>query len=146
MNVSSRDVEGKGCHYAEYGDNRDRQKGKKQIVYGLLWVANGCPIAIKVFKGHTADPATVACQVNKTRKRFGLIHVALVDDRGMITFVRIREDLEPANIDWISALKTPDMRTLLTSKAVDHPAPLQPKTVVPDAVAEIIRETFHLKG
>ena len=84
--------------------------------------------------------------MNKTRKRFGLIHVALVDDRGMITFVRIREDLEPANIDWISALKTPDMRTLLTSKAVDHPAPLQPKTVVPDAVAEIIRETFHLKG
>jgi transposase len=68
-------------------------RGKRQIVYGLLCAANGCPVAIEVFEGNTADPMTLTSQVTKLKERFALDHVVLVGDRGMITQARISEDL-----------------------------------------------------
>ena len=106
---------------AAFGHNRDGKKGKRQIVFGLLCAANGCPVAVEVFPGNASDPSTVAHQVDKVRKRFGIDHVAMVGDRGIMTTARIREELEPAGLDWISALRTSDIRKLL--KAAD-PTPL----------------------
>ena len=77
-------------------------------MFGLLCAANGCPVAVEMFPGKASDPSTVARQVDKVRKRFGIDRVAMVGDRGMLTTVRIREDLEPAGLDWISALRTAD--------------------------------------
>ena len=139
--VSSSFVEGRCCPLAAFGHNRDGKKGKQQITYGLLCAANGCPVAVEVFSGNTADPSTVASQVKRVRSRFGIDHVALVGDRGMITTARIRADLEPAGLDWISALKTQDIRKLLKASG-DAPAPLEPETLVPDAVAEITGPDF----
>ena len=68
--------------------------GKLQIVYGLLCAPDGCPVAIEVFAGSTADPTTLTSQVIKLKERFGLDHVVLVGDRGMITQARISEDLK----------------------------------------------------
>jgi len=51
-----------------------RQAGKLQIVYGLLCAGDGCPVAIEVFAGSTADPATLPSQVTKLKERFGLDH------------------------------------------------------------------------
>ena len=139
--VSSSYLEGTGCPLAAFGHNRDGKRGKRQIVFGLLCAADGCPVAVEVFPGNTADPSTVASQVNKVRKRFGIDRVALVGDRGMLTTARIREDLKPAGLDWISALKTRDIRKLL-KKGPDAPAPLVPGALVPDAVAEITSPDF----
>ena len=61
--VSSTYFEGETCPLAQYGYNRDRKKGKLQIVFGLLCNAQGCPIAVEVFEGNTADPTTLAVQV-----------------------------------------------------------------------------------
>ena len=139
--VSSSDVEGSCCPLAQFGDHRDGKKGKRQIVYGLLCASDGCPIAVEMFTGNTADPTTLATQVNKIRDRFGLTQVALVGDRGMITTRRIREDLKPAMIDWIAALTTTDIRKLLKPTKT-HVAPLKPAELVPDAVAEMTHDTF----
>jgi transposase len=49
-----------------------------------------------VFDGNTADPMTLASQVDKLKQRFRLDHVVLVGDRGMITQARITEDIKPA--------------------------------------------------
>jgi transposase len=110
--VSSSYVEGRCCPLAERGYNRDGKKGKAQIVYGLLCAADGCPVAIEVFEGNTGDPTTVADQVAKLKQRFALEHVVLVGDRGMITQARIDEDLRPAGLDWITALRAPALQTL----------------------------------
>jgi hypothetical protein len=111
--VSSSYVEGRCCPLAKRGYNRDGKKGKAQIVYGLLCAADGCPVAIEVFEGNTGDPRTVARQVAKLKKRFALDHVVLVGDRGMITQARIDEDLRPAGLDWITALRAPALQGLV---------------------------------
>jgi Transposase DDE domain len=111
--VSSSYVEGRCCPLAKRGYNRDGKKGKAQIVYGLLCAADGCPVAIEVFEGNTGDPKTVADQVAKIKRRFALDHVVLVGDRGMITQARIDEDLRPAGLDWITALRAPALQGLV---------------------------------
>jgi transposase len=110
--VSSSYVEGRCCPLAKRGYNRDGKKGKLQIVYGLLCAPDGCPVAVQVFAGNTADPTTLATQIDKLKDRFGFSRVVLVGDRGMITEARIREDLVPAKLDWITALRAPDIKAL----------------------------------
>jgi Transposase DDE domain len=113
--VSSSYVEGRCCPLAKRGYNRDGKKGKLQIVYGLLCAPDGCPVAVEVFDGDTADPTTLGAQIDKLRVRFGLERVVLVGDRGMITEARIREDVAPAGLDWITALRAPDIKALAES-------------------------------
>lgn len=105
-------LEGRCCELAQHGYSRDGQPGKPQIVFGLLCAADGCPVAVEVFEGNTANPATLAAQVTKLRERFHLDRVVLVGDRGMITAARIEADLRPAGFDWITALPAPAIQAL----------------------------------
>ena len=75
--VSSSYLEGRCCELAQRGYNRDGKKGKLQIVYGLLCAGDGCPVAIEAFEGNTADPRTLAAQIDKVKKRFALDHVVV---------------------------------------------------------------------
>ena len=115
--VSSAAFEGHTCPLGAIGHARDGVKGRLQIVYGLLCSPTGVPVAIEVFDGNTADPKTLTAQIDKLKTRFGLTRVALVGDRGMLTSARIRDDLRPAHLDWISALRAPQIKAL-----VDHGA------------------------
>jgi transposase len=116
--VSSSWLEGRCCELARFGYSRDGKKGKLQIVYGLLCAADGCPVAVEVFEGNTADPVTLSAQIDKLKARFGLSRVVLVGDRGMITSARIRDELKPAGLDWITALRAPQIRALLDTGAI----------------------------
>lgn len=111
--VTSTYFEGRTCPLAKLGYSRDGQPHRPQIVIGLLTNAAGCPVAIEVFEGNTGDPSTVASQIEKLRVRFGLKRVIFVGDRGMVTSARIREDLVPNQIDWISALRAADIAALV---------------------------------
>ena len=115
--VSSSWLEGRCCELARFGYSRDGKKGKLQIVYGLLCAADGCPVAVEVFEGNTTDPMTLSTQIDKLKERFGLSRVVLVGDRGMITSARIRDALKPAGLDWITALRAPQIRALLDTGA-----------------------------
>jgi hypothetical protein len=110
--VSSSYVEGRCCELAQFGHSRDHRSDKMQIVYGLLCSPDGRPVAIEVFEGNTGDPSTVGNQIAKLKERFGLTRVVMVGDRGMITDARIRHDLKPAGIDWITALRAPSIQQL----------------------------------
>ena len=116
--VSSSYMEGRCCPLAKRGYSRDGRKGTLQITYGLLCAPDGCPIAIEVFDGDTADPMTLAGQIDKLKQRFRLEHVVLVGDRGMITQARITEEIRSAGLDWISALRAPAIKGLLQSGAL----------------------------
>jgi hypothetical protein len=112
--LSSSYYTGRCCPLAKFGHNRDGKRGVPQINYGLLCDGDGCPVAIEVFEGNTADPATVSTQIGKLRKRFGLARVILVGDRGMLTSARIREELAGVDgMDWITALRSESIRKLV---------------------------------
>jgi transposase len=110
--VSSSYFEGRCCPLARYGHSRDHRSDRLQIVYGLLCTREGLPIAVEVFDGNTADPTTLSSQVEKLKDRFGVSRVVLVGDRGMITSARIRDDIKPSGLDWISCLRAPAVQAL----------------------------------
>ena len=111
--VSSAAFEGRTCPLGAIGHPKDGVRGRLQIVYGLLTSKDGIPVAIEVFKGNTGDPTTVATQVDKLKNRFGITRVVLVGDRGMLTAARLREDVAPAHLDWITALRAPQVKALV---------------------------------
>src|SRR5579863_8599306 len=110
--VSSSYFEGRCCPLAQYGHSRDHRGDRPQIVYGLLCTREGLPLAVEVFDGNTADPSTLSAQVEKEKDRFGISRMVLVGDRGMITSARIRDDLKPAGLDWITCLRAPAIQAL----------------------------------
>jgi transposase len=108
--------EGNHCSLAEFGKNSDGKKGKKQIKYGVLATAEGCPVAVEVYPGNTGDPATVADQLRKLRQRFGLKKAIVVGDRGMLTNARLdasAQDPTLADYGWISAMRAPQIQSIL---------------------------------
>jgi hypothetical protein len=111
--VSSAAFEGRTCPLGAIGHPKDGVRGRLQIVYGLLTSAEGIPVTIEVFKGNTGDPKTVAAQVTRVKDRFGIEKVVLVGDRGMLTAARLREDVAPAGLDWITALRAPQVKKLV---------------------------------
>ena len=129
--------EGRSCPLARHGYSRDRKRGTLQLVFGLLCDRQGWPLAVEAFAGNTADPTTVAAQVDRMRTRFGLSRVVLVGDRGMLTEARIREDLKPAGLSWITALRAPAIRTLVQDGA------LQPSLFDERELAEISCEALY---
>ena len=111
--VTSSYYEGRTCPLAHFGHNRDDKKGTVIIVYGLLTDQEGRPLAVEVYPGNTGDPSTVPDQVEKLRTRFGLDHVVLVGDRGMLTQTQIDTLKQYPGIGWISALRSRAIRTLV---------------------------------
>ena len=116
--VSSAAFEGRTCPLGAIGHPKDGVHGRLQIVYGLLTSKEGIPVAIEVFNGNTGDPKTVAAQVSKLKDRFGITRVVLVGDRGMLTAARLRDDLGPAKLDWITALRAPQVKALVRDGAL----------------------------
>jgi transposase len=110
--VTSSYFEGRCCPLARYGHSRDHRRDRPQIVYGLLCTREGLPIAVEVFDGNIADPSTLRAQVEKVKDRFAISRMVVVGDRGMITSARIRDDLKPAGLDWITCLRAPAIKAL----------------------------------
>ena len=116
--VSSSYLEGRCCELARHGDSRDHRPDRLQIVYSLLCDRDGRPVAIEVFEGDTGDPSTLPAQIEKLKRRFGLRHLVLIGDRGMITQAQLREDLKPAGLDWITSLRAPQIQALAEGGAL----------------------------
>lgn len=110
--VTSSYFEGDENELAEYGYNRDKKKGKKQIVIGLMTDAEGWPITVEVFRGNTNDTKTVKSQIKKVAYRFNVKEVTFVGDRGMLKRAQI-EDLNDEDCHYITAITKPEIETLI---------------------------------
>ena len=130
--VTSTYLEGRCCELARYGYSRDHRGDRPQLVIGLLCAADGCPVAVEVFEGNTADPMTLAAQIAKLKQRFQLQRVVMVGDRGLLTAARIEQTLRPAGLDWITALRAPAIKAL-----AGDGGPLQPSLFDDRDMAEI---------
>src|SRR5918996_1541464 len=117
--VTSSYLEGEHNELRAYGYNRDGKRGKKQIVVGCLTDAQGRPVSIEVFAGNTQDPKTFKSQVDKLRERFGVRHVTLVGDRGMIKGAQI-EDLKGVGFHYITAITKPQIEALIKQGVFQH--------------------------
>jgi Transposase DDE domain len=130
--VTSTYLEGRCCELAQYGYSRDHRGDRPQIVIGLMCAADGCPVAVEVFEGNTADPLTLSTQIDKLKRRFHLQRVVMVSDRGLLTSARIEQTLRPAGLDWITALRAPAIKQLAAAGG-----PLQPSLFDDRDIAEI---------
>lgn len=137
--LSSTWLTGRCCELAAHGHSRDGKRDDPQIVFGLICNAQGCPVAVEVFAGNTADPATVSAQVDKLKQRFGIERIAWVGDRGMLTSARIREVLQPNGMDWISSLRAGQINLL-----VEERGPFQPSLFDERNLLEL--ESTHFPG
>jgi transposase len=106
FDLTSSSFEGVTCPLAKIGYSRDGKPGTLQVNYGLLTDSRGCPVAVSVFEGNTADPKTLLPQVEKVRKAFGVASLIMVGDRGMISNVQIEAMRAMEGVDWITALKS----------------------------------------
>ena len=116
--LSSSYFEGTHCPLGRIGHNRDGKKNKLQVNYGLLTNRVGCPIAVSVYPGNTADASTLMPQIAKLRECFALEHVVIVGDRGMISHKAIGELKTLDGIAWITALKSGQIRSLVEGGAL----------------------------
>ena len=116
--LSSSYFEGTCCPLGKFGHDRDGKGGKLQVNYGLLTTREGCPVAVSVYEGNTADPKTLMPQVSLLRESFGLERVVLVGDRGMISHKAIKELRELEGLSWITALKSVQIRSLVEGEAL----------------------------
>jgi transposase len=116
--VTSSYYEGRTCPLALFGHDRDGEKGKPIIVYGVLTDHRGCPVAVSVYPGNTGDPTTVPDQVNTLKNRFGLSRLVLVGDRGMLTQTQLDTVKTHPGIGWISALRSRAIRNLVEGGAL----------------------------
>jgi Transposase DDE domain len=128
---------GRCCELAARGHSRDGKRDDPQIVFGLVCTAEGCPISVEVFKGNTADPATVGAQVVKLKERFGIERIAWAGDRGMLTSARIEQVLKPQGMDWVSSLRAPQIAQL----AAEH-GPFQPSLFDERNLLELTSQHF----
>ncbi len=59
--VTSTYLEGRCCELARHGYSRDHRRDRAQLVIGLLCAGDGCPVAVEVFAGNTAEPYVSWC-------------------------------------------------------------------------------------
>ena len=111
--LSSSYFEGSTCPLAKRGYSRDGKPGTLQVNYGLLTDARGCPVAVSVFEGNTADSLTFLPAVQRVRERFGVAQVVMVGDRGMVSQKAIDDLRGQGGVDWITALKSASIRSLV---------------------------------
>ena len=111
--LSSSYFEGLTCPLAKRGYSRDGKKGMLQVNYGLLTDARGCPVAVSVYEGNVADSRTFLPEVERLRTNFGIEHMVMVGDRGMISSKAIEDLRDTSGVDWITALKGTSVRGLV---------------------------------
>ena len=112
--ITSIYFEGTQCPLAKFGYNRDKKKGKLQIVVGMLTNSEGRPLGVKVFEGNTQDASTVLERMRQIKAEYKVGNFIFVGDRGMVTSA-VREavaGLPDCGVDYITALTRQEIMKL----------------------------------
>ena len=112
----------------DFGYSRDNKRKHEQVVIGLLTAANGCPIAIEVFRGNTSDQTTVLKKAQELANIYQVKHVVFVADRGMLTPKRI-DEVNHLGYQTLTAMTHVKLRELCKDGTFD-PAQFQVDEVV----------------
>jgi len=102
----------------EYGYNRDKKKGKKQIVIGLLTDENGRALSCDVYPGNTNDVKTFNNQLQKAKERFKIDSITIVGDGGMIKSNDI-ETIKSMGYDYITSIGKDTIKKMCDDESSD---------------------------
>jgi transposase len=89
-----------GDTIGQKGFSKDHRPDLNQMVVGAIIDDKGRPICCEMWPGNTTDVKTLIPVTDRIRKRFGIDHLCIVADRGMISAETIKE-LEDRNIAYI---------------------------------------------
>lgn len=67
------------------GKSKDHRPDLKQMVVGIVLDGHGNPICSEIVPGNTTDVTTLVPVAERLKKRFGILRVCIVADRGMIS-------------------------------------------------------------
>lgn len=104
----------------KYGYNRDKKKGYKQVVIGLVCSSDGCPVGVEIYPGNTKDETTVIDKIHEVKEKYGLKKIIFVGDRGMVTKSNIEKLKDEEDLNIITALTHGEMSSLHDRKVI-HP-------------------------
>ena len=84
----------------QYGHSKDHRPDLKQMIVGAVLDGDGRPICCELWPGNVTDVTTLLPIVDRLRRRFGIRHICIVADRGMISAETIT-DLEEQGWPYI---------------------------------------------
>jgi len=83
-----------------HGHSKDHRPDLKQMVVGMVLDSEGNPVCCEMWPGNTTDVTTLLPVVKRLRKRFGIVRVCIVADRGMISKKTLKA-LEDQKLEYI---------------------------------------------
>lgn len=131
MDTTSLSFEGQGGEaLGRHGYSKDCRPDLNQMIVGLVMDQDGRPLCCELWPGNTADVTTLLPVVDRLRARFGVGHLCVVADRGMISAQTIAA-LEKRKLEYILGVR--ERRSAEVRRTViDDPTPFVP-LVVPRA-------------
>jgi len=89
-----------GEELGQYGHSKDHRPDLKQMIVGAVLDGDGRPICCEMWPGNTTDVKTLIPIVDGLYRRFGIVKVCMVADRGMISQETI-DDLDQQGWPYI---------------------------------------------
>jgi len=84
----------------QHGHSKDHRKDLKQMVVGMILDGQGRPVCCEMWPGNTTDVKTLIPIVDRLKRRFAIVRVCFIADRGMISKETVAE-LEERNMEYI---------------------------------------------
>ena len=116
--VSSAAFEGRTCPLGAIGHPRDGVKGRLQIVYGLLCIDRRDPDRHRGVRGQHRRPQRPGRPDQQAQGPGSGSAGCVWSGSGMLTNARIRDEVRPAQLDWVSALRAPQIKALVEEGAL----------------------------
>ena len=105
MDTTSLSFEGQGGEaLGRHGHSKDHRPDLNQMIVGLVMDQDGRPLCCELWPGNTADVTTLLPVVDRLRTRFGVGHLCVVADRGMISAHTIAA-LEKRKLEYILGVR-----------------------------------------
>jgi hypothetical protein len=118
---------GGGESLGQFGVSKDHRPELHQVVVSVVLDEAGRPICSETWPGNATDVKSLLPVVTRLRDRFGIRHLCVVADRGMISTETIAE-LEARGIDYILGARERSSSEIREVVLTDR-APMVPLTI-----------------
>jgi Transposase DDE domain len=132
-----------GDELGQYGHSKDHRPDLYQMVVGAVLDSDGRPICCEMWPGNTTDVKTLIPVVDGLYRRFGIVKVCIVADRGMISQETIN-DLDQQGWPYILGARMRRNNEVREQVLADrgrfrvvHPRSPDPKDPAPLKVKEV---------
>jgi hypothetical protein len=132
-----------GDELGQYGHSKDHRPDLYQMVVGAVLDGDGRPICCEMWPGNTTDVKTLIPVVDGLYRRFGIVKVCIVADRGMISR-EVVDDLDQQGWPYILGARMRRNNEVREQVLADrgrfrvvHPRSPDPKDPAPLKVKEV---------